>query len=71
MRAARYGYIKDLPWEFYHDPLVKDIYGNTVAMYAAYSGTILDLPMEFQHSSLIANSSKFNTTDLSVMARDK
>ena len=35
MLSAYYGHIKDLPWEFYHDPLVKDGYGYTVAMYAA------------------------------------
>ena len=44
MMAARFRCIKDLPKEFYHDPIIKDNYGWTTAMMAAIRGCITDLP---------------------------
>ena len=35
-------------WIF-HDPTLKNLYGKTVAMYAAGCGYIKDLPREFYH----------------------
>ena len=47
MLAACYGCIKDLPVEFYHDPIIQDNRGRTVAMIAILYKNIKDLPVEF------------------------
>ena len=40
MIAAQNNHLKDLPREFYHDSIFKNIFGCTVAMHAAMSGNI-------------------------------
>ena len=66
MIAAFHGYVKDLSMEFYHDPLVKNKYGCTVAMIATYNGRIKDLPWEFYHSSLVMDYDGENMIDMLV-----
>ena len=55
MRAAIFGYLKDLPEEFYHDAYIQDNDGWTVAMHAAEDGCIEDLPREFYHDPTFKN----------------
>ena len=40
MFAVEFGYINDLPREFYHDPTLKDNCGLTVAMHATMDDCI-------------------------------
>ena len=51
MHAARYGCIKNIPRELYHDATLTDDYGWTVAIHAARHGRIGDLPKEFYHDA--------------------
>ena len=47
MITAQYYLINKLPKKFYHDSLVKDNDGWTVAMFIAHTRNIKDLPLEF------------------------
>ena len=55
MVVAFHGHLKNLPREFYHDPLVADDNGWTIAMIAAFNGHLKNLPREFRHNSIITN----------------
>ena len=66
MTAAYHEQIKYLPIEFYHDPLIKNNYGWTVAMLSANYGNIDNLPKEFYHSSLVTDEENQNIIDLLV-----
>ena len=55
MYSACYRNIKDLPREFYHDPLLKDGQSWTIAMLAAFRGCIKDLPRRFYHDPTITD----------------
>jgi len=55
MWCARRGRLKELPPHKYHDPIVRNNDGWTVAMIAAYRGDITTLSSQWGHDPTLKN----------------